>query len=58
MGKKTKAFRGPNDGNKNTDYVHSMMKEATSLKFPHTVSEGKRKYPMGAVSTKKNLKTS
>lgn len=40
MEKKTKAFRGPNDGNKNTDYVHSIMNEASSLKFPHTVSVG------------------
>lgn len=40
MGKKTKAFRGPNDGYKNTGYVHSIMNEASRLKFPHTVSVG------------------
>ena len=38
MANKTKAFREPNDGNKNTDYVHSIMNEAGILKFPNTVS--------------------
>lgn len=38
MGKKTKAFRGPNDGNKKTYYC--FMNEANSFKFPNTVRVG------------------
>lgn len=52
MEKKTKAFRGPNEQNRSTDYVHSIMNEASSLKFPHTVSvgQGKRKHPRRALA--------